>query len=74
MTWSRAIRCRADATASRCVLQRAETPDPSSVRASRPATRAYKLVVPNVASCAKRGTEKLVPEAFSRTEVYGAVV
>jgi hypothetical protein len=40
MTGSRAIRCRADATASRCVLKRAETPDPSSVRASRPATRA----------------------------------
>ena len=51
MTGSRAIQLNAAATASRCALERAGTPDPSSLRASRAATRPY-LIVPNAANCA----------------------
>ena len=71
MTGSRAIRCTAAATASRCALERAETSHSSSARASRPATRA-QLIVPNAASCAQRGSCELVPEIYLRIEMCGA--
>jgi hypothetical protein len=53
MTGSQAIRHIAAATASRCALERAGTPDTSYVRASQPAIRA-QLIVPNAACSSGR--------------------